>query len=182
MWLCVYLDICVYRGIHIYEWVCMYVLYFSFAWACGGISTFCCFFFLSCTLLYFTVVNSWSNLRSHCCLSRKIGIQVRLRATVLHLGPDPPSAKKPLRCAFGSGQASARVQGFSDCGESAPATRWKSPKSKTRVSFFSWEPLILHSSWGNHHLGFRLEPRAWKKWNEYVKIQGSRKKRERGRE
>lgn len=49
-------------------------------------------------------------------------------------------------------------------------------KSKPGSSFFSCNPLIFHSPWGNYCWGLRLEPEGWRKRNENVKIRLSEEK------
>lgn len=172
---CVYLHI--YRCIHIYECVCMCVLYFSFAWACGGTSV--VWFGLVFSLMHSTVVNSWSNLRSNCRLSRKSRRKVRLAAPLVDLGPDPPREENRAGLGLARDRRGPELLGSANPGESAPATWWKPPKSKLRVSFFGWDPLILCSLWGTYYLGLRLETGGWERWNEYVKTKDSETERER---
>lgn len=74
------------------------------------------------SLMHSTVVNSWSNLRSNCRLSRKSRRKVRLAAPLVDLGPDPPREENRAGLGLARDRRGPELLGSANPGESAPAT------------------------------------------------------------
>lgn len=74
------------------------------------------------SLMHSTVVNSWSNLRSNCRLSRESRRQVRLAAPLMDLGPDPPREENGSGLGLARDRRGPALLGSATPGESAPAT------------------------------------------------------------
>lgn len=75
--------------------------------------------------------------------------------------PDPE--RNPFSVGLAEDRGLPGLPGFANPWDGSSSYIMKPMKSKPRASFFSCNPLIFHSPWGNYCWGLRLQPEGWRK-------------------